>query len=208
MELVDSKQKDKELQEKENLRQLIVSTEAFKYYKEKIKLAYGEPSHFYFDFRRLTGHPKGANSVGTVLYNEIIKLGDVGSVGGLESGAITVATAISIISSLNNQNNQIHSFYVRKKPKENGLSKWVEGRIIKPVVIVDDVITTGTSALKAVEKVREEGHKVEHIIAIVFRGTAEDKEKIESNNVKLHYIFEGSEFTKKYEKEHPEVLTH
>jgi orotate phosphoribosyltransferase len=208
MELENSNQNSMELQEKENLRELIISTEAFKYYKEKIKLAYGEPSHFYFDFRRLTGHPEGINAVGTVLYNEIIKFGNVGSVGGLESGAIPVATAISHVSFLKNKNNLIHSFYVRKKPKENGLSKWVEGCIVKPVVIVDDVITTGTSALKAYEKVTEAGHKVEHIIAIVFRGTAEDKQKIESRGVKFHYIFEGSEFTKKYQKEHPEVLTH
>ena len=208
MELVKNNQMNEELQKKQELRELIISTEAFKYYKEKIKLAHGEPSHFYFDFRRLTGHPQGINAVGLVLYNEILKIDDVGSVGGLESGAIPVATAVSHISFMKNENRPIHSFYVRKKPKETGLNKWVEGCIVEPVVIVDHVITTGESALIALEKVREAGHTVKHIVSIVFRGKPEDKQRIESNDVKLHYIFDGSEFTDKYQKEHPEVLKH
>src|SRR2546425_1893934 len=110
MELLNVNQKNKD-----ELRHLIESTKAFEYHKEPIQLAYGKPNHFYFDFRRLTGDPKGINTTANILYDLIEKIGNVKSVGGMESGAIPIATAISHLSLTRSPNNQIRSFYVRKE---------------------------------------------------------------------------------------------
>jgi orotate phosphoribosyltransferase len=204
MDLMNISQKNKE-----ELRYFIESTKAFEYYKKPIQLAYGKPSHFYFDFRRLTGDPKGINTTASILYTLIEKIGNVKSVGGMESGAIPLATAISLLSLTRSPGNSIRSFYVRKERKKHGLTNIIEGCITSPAVVVDDVITTGESAVKAIKTIRDEGHEVKHLITIVFRGTEEDRKRIESENkIKFYYIFEGKEFTSKFEKEHPEVLTY
>lgn len=211
MEFEKTDQQNEELQGKEKLRELIISTEAFKYYKDKIKLAYGEPSHYYFDFRRLTGDPQGISAAANVLYDLIEQIGNVRSVGGMEIGAVPLATAISHTSLQRSPNNPIKSFFVRKNRKEHGLKNIIEGCITSPAVVVDDVITTGESAIKAINTIRQEGEgtQVGYLLAIVFRGTDEDQKRIErENKIKFFYIFKGKEFTDKYEKEHPEVLTH
>ncbi len=78
-----------------------------------------------------------------------------------------------------------------------------------PAIVVDDVITTGESMTKAIKTIRDEGEEVNYMITIVFRGTDEEHRRIETENkIKYYYIFKGSEFTDKYEKEHPEVLKH
>lgn len=199
---VDSKNKEK-------LRHLIESTKAFEYHEVPITLAYGKPSHYYFDFRRLTGDPEGINMTANILFDLIEKIGNVQSVGGMESGAIPISTAISHLSLTRSPNNPIRSFYVRKERKKHGLKNIVEGCIKSPCVVVDDVITTGESAIKAIKTIRDEGQQVAYLIAIVFRGTDEDRKRIETENrIKFYYIFKGSEFTDKYEKEHPEILKH
>ena len=82
----------------ERLEKLIETTKAFEYHKKPVELAYGEPSHYYFDFRRLTGDPEGIYTTANVLYDEINKIGNINSAGGRELGAIPIATAISHLS--------------------------------------------------------------------------------------------------------------
>ena len=191
----------------EILEKLIISTKAFEYHEKEIRLAYGEPSHYYFDFRRLTGDSKGINTTANILYNMIQEIGHVKSVGGLELGSIPLSTAISHLSYIKNPDKPINSFYVRKKPKMNGLTKTIEGCIKSPAVVVDDVITTETSAIKAIKEVRNAGKTVDHLLSIVFRGTEEEKKKIErENKIRFHYVFHQDQFIKKYEQEHPEVV--
>ena len=167
--------------------------------KKPILLSSGEHSDHYFDLKQITGDPRGINEIAKILHAQIEKIGGIKSVGGLESGSIAISTAISQFS-LQNQD-PISSFYVRKKPKEHGLSKWIEGKAIRPAVIVDDVVTTGESALNALNVLKEEGIDVQYLFAIVYRDTPETKEKFEKeNNIKLINLFYESEFIEKYKE--------
>lgn len=190
--------------EKAKLEKLIVKTKAFQYSKEKpFLLASGRTSPFYFDLKKLNGDPEGINTVAKVFYHMIKTMKDVKSVGGLESGSISIATAISQLSCIENEkdpkNPLISSFYVRKEAKKYGSEKQIEGCITSPVVIVDDVITSGMSALKAVDIVKQEKFDCRCLISIVFRGSDENLEKIKSNN-KFEYIFHENDFVKKFQE--------
>jgi len=167
--------------------------------KKPIPLSSGKYSNYYFDLKQVTGDPRGINEIAKILHAQIEKIGGIKSVGGLESGSIAISTAISQFS-LQNQD-PISSFYVRKKPKEHGLSKWIEGKAIRPAVIVDDVVTTGESALNALNVLKEEGIDVQYLFAIVYRDTPETKEKFEKeNNIKLLNLFYESEFIEKHKE--------
>ena len=87
------------------------------YSDNPIALSSGKKSNYYFDMKLVTGDPEGITLVAKVLYDKIKKLGKIKSVGGLESGSISIATAISQFSHRENPDNAICSFYVRKKPK-------------------------------------------------------------------------------------------
>jgi orotate phosphoribosyltransferase len=182
---------------------------AFRYSPEPTKLAYGGLSNYFFDVKQLMGDPEGSYLVAAALYQKINEIGGIKSVGGLESGSISIAHAIS--SQSRGAASPLHAFYVRKEQKKGGAKKWIEGCFKSPAVVVDDVITTGTSALQAIDTIRKQNpeNKVECLITVVYRGTPELAKKIEQeNNLKFVYIFHETDFTSKYEKEHPKVLTH
>jgi len=148
--------------DRRRLAELLAETKAFQYSPDKpFKLASGAESELYFDLRLLNGDPEGINAVAGAFYRRIRDVPDVRAVGGLESGSISIATAVSQLSYLEHQkdpsNPLVTSFYVRKEPKTHGTQKTIEGRITSPVVIIDDVITSGMSAIAAVRQVREEG---------------------------------------------------
>ena len=177
----------------------LIFEKSFSYNKKPILLSSGKDSNYYFDLKQVTGDPLGINEIARILHAQIEKIGGVKSVGGLELGSIAISTAISQFS-LQSQN-PISSFYVRKKPKEHGLSKWIEGKAVQPAVIVDDVVTTGKSALNALNVLKEEHIDVQYLFAIVYRDTPEAKEKFEKeNNIKLLNLFYQSEFIEKYKE--------
>jgi orotate phosphoribosyltransferase len=138
----------------------------------KIKLASGRESDFYFDLRPTTMHPAGATYIGEMIVDVVEGL-DVGFVGGLEMGAVPIAAATAVAS--HRRGRGLQAFFVRKKPKGHGAQKLVEGlpkgETLKGrnVVIVEDVTTTGGSAIQAVEAVRAEGANVVLVVTIVDR---------------------------------------
>ena len=144
----------------------------------KIMLASGRESDFYFDLRPTTLHPAGATCVGELIC-EMLEGTNVEFVGGLEAGAIPIATAVAIASRRRGEN--IQAFFVRKKAKDHGAKKLVEGLPKgetlngRNVVIVDDVMTTGGSSVQAIEAVREDGANILLVLTIVDRleGAAE-----------------------------------
>jgi len=190
---------------KAKLAELIFSTGAFQYSKEPYTLASDRPTNFYFDLKKLNGNPEGINIVAEVFYHIISEIEEVKSVGGLAAGSISIATAISQLSYLENPEDPINSFYVRKEPKKYGSKKLIEGNIISPVVVVDDVITSGMSAISAVNAVKEAGFECKRLLSIVFRGTKKDLENIEKNN-KFDYIFTEKYFIDMFLKKHPEII--
>jgi orotate phosphoribosyltransferase len=115
-------------------------------------------------------------------------------VGGLTLGADPIATATSVVSYL--EGRPIPAFIIRKEPKGHGTGAWLEGRKnFGPgarVVIVEDVVTTGGSSLKAVRRAEEEGLKVLGVVTLVDREEG-GREQIEKEGYWLKTIFTKSE---------------
>lgn len=131
-------------------------------------LASGKKATFYLDCRQLTLHPQGANQVGAGMLE---MLGDdlPAAIGGMAIGAdpITAAT----ITLAGQRGMDLRGFIVRKEAKAHGMGRQVEGPVTpgESVVIVEDVVTSGGSALLAVEAARQFGLKVQRILAIIDR---------------------------------------
>ena len=137
-------------------------------------LASGKKSDHYFEGKRLTLHPEGAYLIGKEIL-ERLEGTDVDAVGGLVMGAFPIITAIAVVS--HQEGKPIPTFIVREQPKEHGTRRKIEGHFERgsKVAIVDDVITTGDSVLKAIEAVKAEGCEVVKVIVIVDRNEGGSK---------------------------------
>ncbi len=166
------------------------------YEKREVILTSGRKSNFYFDGKQTTLHPEGAYLTGKLMY-EIIKNSNIkiSAVGGPTLGADPIATAVSIVSYIEGE--PIPAFIVRKEPKGHGKKLWIEGyKNLKKgenVAIVEDVITTGGSILKAIEIVEKEGFNIGMVIVLVDREEG-GRENIEKMGYRLFSIFKRSEF--------------
>lgn len=131
-------------------------------------LSSGKKSDHYFEGKRLTLYPEGAYLIGKEIFERLEGTG-IDAVGGLVMGAFPIITAVAIASF--QEGKPIPTFIVREQPKAHGTRRKIEGHFQKGtrVAIVDDVITTGDSVLKAIKAVEEEGSKVEKVIVIVDR---------------------------------------
>ena len=138
----------------------------------QITLASGRKSDFYFNLK-----PTMLDAEGAALLAELtldaLKGERIDYVGGLEMGAVPLAGAIAQLSFMRGA--PIQAFFVRKKPKEHGARLAVEGLAPgeslagKRIVIVEDVTTTGGSAVKAVDAVRESGAEIVMVLTMVDR---------------------------------------
>ena len=162
----------------------------------RITLASGKESDFYFDLKPSMLHPEGASLMAKALLRLI---GEVGAeyVGGLEMGAVPITGAICQHS--HDSGAPVSGFFVRKQAKGHGAKKLVEGLAKgetlagKRVVVVEDVTTTGESAFKAVEPLREAGAKVVLVVTVVDREDGA-KEFFASKGVPFAALFLASEF--------------
>ncbi len=183
--------------DKNNLKKrLFEIIKKFSYEKREVILTSGRKSHFYFDGKQTTLHPEGAYLTGKLMYEIIKKTGiKVDAVGGPTIGADPIATSISIVSYL--ERDPIPAFIVRKQPKGHGKNLWIEGnKHLKKganVAIVEDVITTGGSILKAINVVEKEGLEVSMVIVLVDREEG-GKENIENKGYTLFSVFKRSDF--------------
>ena len=146
---------------KEELLRLLKQQSAFKF--GEFTLSSGKKSDFYVDCRKVTLHPQGARLIGRLVLEKIRGL-KVDAVGGLTLGADPITSSVVVLSDL-------PGFIVRKKAKEHGTKQRIEG-ILQPgwnVVIVEDVATTGGSALEAIEAAEAAGAKVAKVISVVDR---------------------------------------
>ena len=134
-------------------------------------LASGRHSAYYIDCRRTTMHADGLALIGALGLAAIRDAEWTAEVvGGLTLGADPVAYAIATASAAAPP--VVHGFTVRKAPKQHGTGRRIEG-CFEPgahAVVVEDVITTGGSALEAVAAVRAEGGSVSGVLAVVDRG--------------------------------------
>lgn len=147
----------------------IICEKSFKYSETPtFKLASGQMSSFYVNCKPTILSPRGMYLTGHLVY-EAIKDLKVNGVGGLTFGADPIAVAAAFASGLNND--PINAFSIRKEQKDHGIIKWVEGDLNKGdrVVIIDDVVTTGGSTIKAIERARAEGLEVVRVVTLIDR---------------------------------------
>jgi orotate phosphoribosyltransferase len=142
----------------------------------EFKLSSGGTSAYYIDCRATTLDAKGARLTGEVFSHEIRQRGwKAQAIGGLTMGADPIVTAVAVISG------ELHGFLVRKAEKEHGTGQRIEGFRQKgaPVVIVDDVCTTGASTVQAIEAAREFGFEVIGVMCLVEREEAGGRPNVE-----------------------------
>ena len=138
----------------------------------EMKLASGRTSSFYFNMKPTMLHPEGAHLIGKLVCQRLA--GEkIDMVGGLEMGAVPLASAVTAVSSV--EGAPLAAFFVRKQTKEHGTRALVEGLAPgetlegKRLVVVEDVTTTGGSALKAVDVLKEAGAEIALVLTIVDR---------------------------------------
>lgn len=133
-------------------------------------LASGKPSNVYVDARLTTMSPEGMILIGRLGLDAIRSFGwDPDAIGGLTMGADPVAFSISHTSAL--EHRPIRAFSVRKEAKRHGTGNRIEGPFRKKdkIVVIEDVITTGKSALQAIEAIEAEGGIILGVLAVVDR---------------------------------------
>lgn len=151
----------------DTLRQLLVARSVK---TGSFTLASGKSSSVYIDAQLTTLSPEGMVLIGSVGLSRIEAQGwRPDSIGGLTMGADPIAFAIARTSA--DRSNPLRAFTVRKEPKSHGTSNLIEGpfRPADSVVIIEDVITTGTSAIQAIGAVENAGGKVLGVLALVDR---------------------------------------
>jgi orotate phosphoribosyltransferase len=158
-------------------------------------LASGKTSTLYIDARLTTMSPEGLSLIGAIgletLRNESW---EVDAVGGLTLGADPIAYAISYTSAASKK--PIRAFTVRKQAKEHGTGKLIEGPFNSGdrVAIIEDVITTGRSALQAIDAVRSAGATIAGVLALVDREEG-GREAIQATGIQVVSIVTASEIT-------------
>lgn len=177
--------------ERERLKKIIIE---LSYEKRNVTLASGRQSDFYFDGKQTTLHPEGGYLTGKLFFEAVRDVEGLEGVGGLTLGADPIATATSVVSFL--EGKPVPAFIIRKEPKGHGTGAWLEGRKnFKPgsrVVIVEDVVTSGGSSIKAIKRAEEEGLKVLGVVTLVDREEG-GRENIEKEGYWLKSIFTKSD---------------
>ncbi len=162
----------------------------------EITLASGRKSDYYFNLKPTMLDPEGAALLAELTY-DALKDDKLDYIGGLEMGAVPLAGAIAQLSWL--KGHPIAAFFVRKKPKEHGARLAIEGLAKgeslagRRVVIVEDVTTTGGSALKAVDAVREAGATVALVFTMVDRDEGADA-AFKDAGVPFRSLYKAGEF--------------
>jgi len=172
---------------REELAKAFHETRSFKWDPQGgFKLASGLTSPFYVDCRALMAHPGPRRFVAQLAY-ESLKDISFDCLGGLEIGAIAIATTIADYAYAAPSRRTWRTFVVRKQAKDHGLGKLIEGAYASGdrAVVVDDVLTSGGSLLKAVAAARGAGLTVTHALVIVDRQEQDGRKKVEAEGITL-----------------------
>ncbi len=146
----------------------LLAEHAYRYDASKpFRLASGEMSAEYVDCKKALALPEGIAALAAVVHPEV--LASVEAIGGLTMGADPIAISVSQYS--HSTSRPVRWFSVRKRPKDHGLRRGIEGLVDSgmAVAIVDDVATTGGSTLEAIAKCREAGLVIKQVLVLVDR---------------------------------------
>ena len=143
----------------------------------EVTLSSGQTAQYYVDAKRALLRPPAFRAVGELIAAEAAERGAT-AVGGMTMGADPLASAAIGADA----GDGLVAFFVRKEKKQHGLQRWIEGPVLDPgtrCLVVEDVVTTGGSTVRAIERILEEGHEVAGVVSVVDRlaGGAEAIEK-------------------------------
>lgn len=182
-------------------RQLLLDLFCQLAYKEgDFVLSSGQRSSYYINGKQVTLHPQGALAVGRLLLSQLPI--DTEAVAGLTLGADPIVSAVSVVSAL--ENRPIPALIIRKEAKGHGTMAYIEGPSLPAgakVVVLEDVVTTGQSAMKAVERLREAGYSVEQVISIVDRQQG-GAEFYQSVGLKFQTVFSIEDIQERWRQLH------
>ncbi len=161
-------------------------------------LASGKKSDLYIDCRVTALDPVGANLIGKLGWDTVKEYIakhnlTIHAIGGMTMGADPISLAVGMISAQVDPDKAINVFTVRKEPKGHGRGKQIEGNFStgNTVIVVDDVITTGGSTLKAIDAIENEGGKVAFALVLVDREEG-GKAAIEARGIPVVALYSRS----------------
>ena len=164
------------------------------YKKGEFTLSSGKKSEHYLNCKPITLTGRGLTLTSLLMLKEV----ETNVVAGLTLGADPLVCGVSLLSALDGR--LINALIVRKEPKGHGTEAWIEG-LLPPkdvkVTVLEDVVTTGGSSIKAVEKLRDAGYIVEKVVALVDRQEGVE-EAMKEAGVELVSIFKLPEFAGKF----------
>lgn len=150
---------------------LLTILKALSYEEGDFILASGKRSTYYIDAKETTLNPEGMFLAGKLMYEMVREMPAVDAVGGVSIGGDPLVC--SVVLEAYRKKDNLAGFLIRKEPKGHGTNRWVEGaknlRKGMNVVILEDVVTTGGSSLKAIEATEKEGYTVKGVVAILDR---------------------------------------
>ncbi|MEM8827774.1 MAG: orotate phosphoribosyltransferase [Cyanobacteria bacterium P01_G01_bin.19] len=172
----------------ETLRQLLLDLIVrYAYVEGDFTLSSGAKSSYYINCKQVTLRAEGGLALGRLLLQLLPE--DTGAVAGLTLGADPMVSAVSVVSAYQNQ--PIPALIIRKKPKGHGTKAYIEGPALEPgakIVVLEDVVTTGGSALTAVERLRDAGYEVTQILSLVDREQG-GRELYQSKGIEFKALF-------------------
>jgi orotate phosphoribosyltransferase len=132
-----------------------------------VTLSSGQKAQYYVDAKRALLRPPAYQAAGRLIASEAAERG-ASAVGGMTMGADPLACAALGAEGADG----LVAFFVRKERKQHGLQRWIEGPVLEPgtrCLVVEDVVTTGGSTVRAIERILEEGFEVAGVTSVVDR---------------------------------------
>lgn len=172
----------------------IIRTRSFG--RGEVRLASGRVSDFYFDLKPTMLDPEGAFLIARFMYAAVREIG-ADCVGGLEMGAVPITGAVGLFSHLVGE--PLRGIFVRKIVKEHGSKRRIEGLAPgetldgRRLVVLEDVTTTGESALAAADVLLEAGANVAGVVSIVDRGEGATQ-TFDARDIPFRALFSAGEF--------------
>ncbi len=166
----------------------------------RVVLSSGKTSDFYIDCKQTALNAEGSALVGELVFEHVQALQKQGlhvdGVGGITLGADPIASAASVVSF--QRGAPLHAFIIRKEPKAHGTAQWLEGGRSLPagskVLVVEDVVTTGASTLKALERARASGLEPVAVLSLVDRDEG-GREALAETGLPYASLFTRADFT-------------
>ncbi|MEC9094527.1 MAG: orotate phosphoribosyltransferase [Planctomycetota bacterium] len=178
------------MSDRETLRKLI---DKLAIQRGEFTLVSGAKASYYIDCRKVTLDSCGANLIGKLIYEKLLQGDFPEAAGGMAIGADPITG--SVVAYAGSRDRQLSGFIVRKEAKTHGTGKMVEGPIVagQSAVILEDVVTSGGSSLKAIQLAQDAGLVIKGVICIVDR-LAGGREVFEKEGYSLESLFTIEDF--------------